>query len=120
MKIAIPIDKDEGLDSKIVNHFGRCLYFLILDYDFNILDIITNDSIHHKGTMLPPEFLKSHQVTDILCHSLGPKALQRCKELRIKVYLDPLSQKASEILEKYKKNILDEADMNQTCKEHRK
>ena len=120
MRIAIPIDKDEGLSSKIVNHFGRCLSFLIVDENTNILDVLPNDSIHNKGTMLPPEFLKKHQVEIVLCQSLGPKALQNCKELDIHVYLDPSSNTSLEILQKYLNKQLQEADMDQTCKEHHK
>ena len=118
MRIAIPIDKDEGLQSKIVNHFGRCLYFLIVDENMNILETLPNDSIHNKGTMLPPEFLKGHQIEIILCQSLGPKALQKSIEQNIHVYVDPFSNTALEILQKYKNKQLHKANMDQTCKEH--
>ena len=33
MKIAVPVDKDEGLNSNISKHFGKAPYFLIVDLD---------------------------------------------------------------------------------------
>ena len=33
MKIAVPVDKDEGLNSNISKHFGKAPYFLMVDLD---------------------------------------------------------------------------------------
>ena len=33
MRIAVSVDGDEGLDSVVAQHFGRCPFFVIVDAD---------------------------------------------------------------------------------------
>jgi len=120
MRIAIPIETDEGIQSKIANHFGRCIYFLVVDENKNILDKLPNDPVHQRETKLPPEILNDNQVGIILCQSLGYKALQKCNELNISVFLDTSSETVFEILQKFENKKLSEAKIDQTCKEDHK
>lgn len=106
MKIAIPIEEENGLDSKFSEHFGRSSYFLIVDESGNILEKIENIEDHKKRGIHPPTFLKAKGVEVILASSIGYHALELSKKLGIKVFLGE-AETVKEILEKYKKGELE-------------
>lgn len=119
IKIVIPTDGGEGLQNKIANHFGRCQTYTFLDENGKVLEIIDNTSEHMGGVGLPPKLMKKHNADVLLCHDLGPRALNLCRELEIEVYCDN-SQTVEEIFELWKNNKLKKATLDDVCEEHKK
>ncbi|MBN2478838.1 MAG: hypothetical protein JXA94_01280 [Parachlamydiales bacterium] len=119
IKIAIPINKSVGLQSKIAEHFGRCEFYLVLNENGIIIESIENNSFHNSGTKSPPEILADNNITYLLCKNLGPKALSLCNASNISVYLDHTSIFASEIFHNWKQKKLVEANQENACKDHK-
>lgn len=119
MKIVIPTDGKEGLQNKIANHFGRCQTYTFLDENGKVLEIIDNTSEHMGGSGLPPELMRKHNADVLLCHDLGPRALNLCREFEIEVYCDN-SERVEEIFELWKNNKLKKATLDDVCEEHKK
>jgi len=103
MKIAIPAEEKKGLEARVAEHFGRCNYYVIIDEES--MTEIRNTSEDMGGSGLPPELLKQHGVDVILCKALGPKAINLCKELGIKVYVGS-AETVKEMLNLWKKGKL--------------
>jgi len=113
MKIAIPTE-DKKLNGKVADHFGRCNYYIFLDEEGKVIEIVDNTS-KHKGDKLPPELIKNHGADVLLCKGIGPKALDLCKQLGIDVYVSE-SKTVKEIFEKWKNGKIKKASFEDVCK----
>ncbi len=87
MRIAIPTDDKKGLEGRIAEHFGKANYYTFLDENRELIEIIDNTSEGKGGSGLPPELIKNHGATVLLCKVIGPKAIELCKKLGIEVYI---------------------------------
>ena len=117
MKIAIPSMGSKGLEETVAEHFGRCPTYTILDEQGNLLEILKNSSSHMEGQGLPPEILKKNEINVLLCHGIGPKAIQLCQELKIEVYVD-YSSTVKELFHKWKNKKISKANSDDSCKDH--
>lgn len=118
MKIVIPTNNKKGLDSKIADHFGRCLTYTFLDEKGEIAEIIDNTSEHMGGEGLPPELMKKRGADVLLCQGLGPRALNLCQELGIEVYVCQ-AKTVKEIFKMWKNNEIKKAGREDVCAEHK-
>lgn len=117
MKIAVPSEDKQGEKSRVSEHFGRCSTYTFLDEKGKVIEIIDNTSEHIGGTKLPPELMKRHGASVLLCQGLGPRALSMCKEFGIDVYVGRANT-VKEIFEKWKGKKISMATADDTCKEH--
>jgi predicted Fe-Mo cluster-binding NifX family protein len=79
MRIAISAENNQGLDSLISQHFGRCPYFIFVDVDesqeIKAVTVIDNPyySNHRPGQV--PAFIHSHQADVMLTGGMGHRAV---------------------------------------------
>jgi predicted Fe-Mo cluster-binding NifX family protein len=118
MKIVIPTESEKGLEDNVAEHFGRCQTYTFLDEKGRLLEIIDNESEHMGGLGLPPELMKKHGASVLLCRGLGPRALDLCKELRIEVYVADIKS-VKKIFDEWKNNKIKKADTEDICEQHR-
>lgn len=118
VKIAIPTNNKKGLDDTIAEHFGRCQTYTFLDEKGEVLDIIENDAEHEEKFNLPPELIKKHGADILLCRDLGPRALNLCRELGIKVYVFK-AERVGDIFNLWKENKNKEAEAEDVCEQHK-
>jgi len=62
--------------------------------------------------------MKKHGADILLCHELGPRALNLCKQLGISVYTTK-SQNVKQAFLLWKNNKLNKAKDADVCQEHR-
>lgn len=79
MRIAISADSNEGLDSVVALHFGRCPFFVIVDVaDGKVQqsEVIENPfySQHQPGQV--PGFINNQNVDVMLSKGMGGRAIQ--------------------------------------------
>lgn len=117
MKIVVPTDNKKGLDAEVAQHFGRCETYTFLDEEGKLLETIENTSEHMGGQGLPPELMKKHDADILLCRGLGPRAIDLCKELGIKVYVTD-AETVKDIFGLWKDNKIKPAGMDDACKDH--
>jgi len=118
MKIVIPTNGKEGLNDKIAEHFGRCLTYTFLNEKGEVIEIIDNTSEHAGGTGLPPELMKKHGASVLLCKGLGPRAIDLCKELKIDVYVYQ-AETAEDIFKLWQNKKLKKAGVEDACEQHK-
>jgi predicted Fe-Mo cluster-binding NifX family protein len=119
MKIVIPTDGRKGLDERVADHFGRCQTYTFLNEQGEVIEIIDNASEHMGGHGLPPTLMKKYGADVLLCGSLGPRALDLCRELGIEVFVDE-AQTVGDFFTKWKNNKLNKASSEDVCAEHKK
>ena len=117
MKIVIPTEDKEGLDSRVAEHFGRGNTYTFLDEKGKVIEIIDNTSEHMGGLGLPPELMKEHGADVLLCRGIGPRALNLCKQFEIDVYVCQ-AETVKEIFELWKNNKIKKAGFDDVCEEH--
>lgn len=79
MRIAISADSNDGLNSTVAHHFGRCPYFVLADVeDGEVQDVNVIDnpyySAHQPGQV--PGFIKEQGVDVMLSGGMGRRAIQ--------------------------------------------
>ncbi len=114
MKIVIPTDDRNGLNSAVAEHFGRSETYTFLNGEGKVLEIIDNSSEHRGGQGLPPELMKKHGANILLCQGLGSRALGICNELGIDVYIHQ-AQTVKDIYALWKNNKLKPASEENAC-----
>ena len=118
-KIVIPTDSEKGLNDIVAEHFGRCNTYTFLDEKGKVIEIINNISGHMGGLGLPPELMKKHGADVLLCRELGPRALDLCNELGIKVYVYQATT-VNEIFNLWKNKKIKKASSEDVCEEHKR
>jgi predicted Fe-Mo cluster-binding NifX family protein len=77
MRIAISADNEDGLDSVVSPHFGRCPYYIIADVEEKIKEVQAVDNPYY-GRHAPgqvPEFISSQGVNVMLTGGMGRRAI---------------------------------------------
>jgi len=118
MKLVVPTSNNKGLDSKIAEHFGRCLTYTFLNENGKVVDIVDNTSEHVGGVGLPPELMKKHKANILLCKGLGPRALNLCEQLGIDVYVHQ-ADTVKDIFYLWQNKKLKKAGAEDICEEHK-
>lgn len=88
MKICIPVETNDGLDSRVCGHFGSAPFFLIVDSDTDACDAITNNGAHHAHGMCQPlAMLAGHDLDAVVVGGIGRGALLKLQAGNIGVFL---------------------------------
>ena len=88
MRFAISAETNEGLDSRVAQHFGRCPYFAIVDVEgqkIQSVNMVQNPffSGHQPGQV--PNFIHEHKANFMLSGGMGGRAIQFFKQYGIGV-----------------------------------
>jgi predicted Fe-Mo cluster-binding NifX family protein len=78
MRIAISADNDNGLDSVVSPHFGRCPYFVLVDMEGQEVTATKAVNNPYYGNHRPgqvPAFIDSHDVNVMLTGGMGRRAI---------------------------------------------
>jgi predicted Fe-Mo cluster-binding NifX family protein len=87
MRIAVSSESNQGMESRVSPHFGRCPYFVLVDVeDREVLavDTIENPffSQHQPGQV--PGFIQSQGVDVMLTGGMGRRAIAFFQQFNIK------------------------------------
>ena len=87
MKVCFPVQKNEGLESTVYNHFGSAPFFVLVDTAANtVAPVINADQQHARGGCSPIKALGSQRVDAVVVGGIGGGALDKLNQLGIKVY----------------------------------
>ena len=118
MKVGFPVERDEGMESKVYGHFGSAPAFVVVDTEKNEVRTIQNQDLHHShGACNPIRALDGQMLDLLVVGGIGGGALMKLNALGIKVY-GAGAQKVNENLKLFKKNSLQELTMDHSCKAH--
>ncbi len=87
MRVCFPVQKDEGLDSAVYNHFGSAPMFVVINTETNDIATINNRDQHHShGACNPMRALDNQRVDAIVVGGIGAGALTRLNQMGISVH----------------------------------
>lgn len=79
MRIAVSADTNQGLDSRVAHHFGRCPFFALVNVEgkeIQSVEVIDNPyyAAHQPGQV--PGFINQQKVDVMLSGGMGGRAIQ--------------------------------------------
>jgi len=118
MKVCFPVQKDEGVESQVYNHFGSAPVFIVVETEAKDVQRVDNRDLHHvHGACNPVMALGGHQVDALIVGGIGGGALMKLNAMGVKVYGSG-SPTVKENLELLKENKLQELTMDHSCRAH--
>ncbi len=118
MNICIPIEVDNGLDSRVFGHFGSAPFFLIADADSETHEVITNTGAHHAHGMCQPlAMLAGQDISAVVVGGIGRGALLKLQGGGIEVFL-AREETARETIKAYKEGNLNPVTLEHVCGGH--
>lgn len=115
MKICVPVEVNQGLESKPYGHFGSAPLFVVYDLESNEITEINNQDLHHEhGKCQPLKALQGIMVDAVIVGGIGQGAIMKLSSMGVKVYKSE-GNTIHENLELYKKNKLVQFPANHTC-----
>lgn len=119
MRIAFPVQEDQGLESPVYGHFGSAPLFVVLDSGSGAFESIGNTDAHHMhGECQPIKALGGTPVDLVVVGGIGAGALMKLHSLGIKVFR-AVEGSVNENLELLKSSKLPEFVADMTCAGHK-
>ena len=88
MRIAISVDNNDGLDSVVSHHFGRCPYFILVDVEGQEVKGVTTVTNPYYGNHSPgqvPGFIHEQKANVMLAGGMGRRAVTFFEQFGIAV-----------------------------------
>jgi len=87
MKLCFPVQSNEGIESRVYNHFGSAPMFVVVDTDTHDVESIANRDRHHEhGACNPIRALGNHTVDAVIVGGIGGGALSRLNQRGVRVF----------------------------------
>jgi len=118
MKVGFAVQADEGMKSRVYDHFGSAPLFVIVDVASNEMSTIDNKDLNHvHGACNPIKALDGRSVDAMVVGGIGAGALVKLNGMGIKVFAAAApTVKENVIL--FNENKLAELSVNKACRAH--
>jgi predicted Fe-Mo cluster-binding NifX family protein len=118
MKVGFAVQIDEGIESRVFDHFGSAPAFIIVDHEGNDFISINNKDLHHAhGACNPIMALDGKSVDAMVVGGIGAGALRKLNAMGIKVF-GAAAPTVKENLALLKDKKLQELTENHSCRGH--
>ena len=87
MKVAFAVQADEGIKSKVFNHFGSAPVFVIADAVTGEVTSVNNQDMHHvHGACNPIKAIDGRKVDAVVVGGIGAGAMSKLNAMGIRVF----------------------------------
>ncbi len=118
MKVGFAVQANEGMESRVYNHFGSAPAFIIVDTVGKEVVTINNRDLHHvHGACNPIMALDGKSVDAMVVGGIGAGALVKLNASGIKVY-GAGAPTVKENLALLSESKLQELSVNNSCRAH--
>jgi len=118
MKVGFTVQVNEGIESKVYDHFGSAPAFIIVDTEQKDVLTVDNKDLHHvHGACNPIMVLDGKSVDAMVVGGIGAGALVKLHAIGIKVYGAGAST-VKENLALLNENKLQELSVYNSCRSH--
>ena len=118
MKVGFAVQGNEGVESKVFNHFGSAPAFIVVDTEDKAVVMVNNRDLNHvHGACNPIKALDGKSVEAMVVGGIGAGALVKLNGLGIKVY-EAKALTIKENLDLLRENNLQELTVNNACRAH--
>jgi predicted Fe-Mo cluster-binding NifX family protein len=103
MRIAISVDQDQGLESVVSHHFGRCPYYTLVDMEdktVKTVHTVSNPFFQQHQPGQVPGFINDQGADVIITGGMGRRAITFFQQFNIEPVTGAFGT-VSQVLEKY-------------------
>lgn len=86
MKIVVPVEENEGLESRVYGHFGSAPVFVTVDGETGLVTDLARRAEGAEGGCAPIQSIADQGVTAAIVHSIGGGALMNLTRAGVLVY----------------------------------
>jgi predicted Fe-Mo cluster-binding NifX family protein len=88
MKICVPTEDNQGLESRLYDHFGSAPFLALADTDSEHLEMVENRGHHHAhGQCAPVERIDADQTDAVVCQGMGKRACASFERVGVDVLI---------------------------------
>lgn len=87
MKIAVTVENNNGLESRVAHHFGHAPYFMLVDVEngeVKTVQGVANPFLNRHAPGQVPSFIKEQHANVMLSGGMGGRAIQFFEQYGIK------------------------------------
>ena len=118
MKVGFAVQMNEGMESRVYDHFGSAPAFIIVDTEGKEVLTVNNKDLHHvHGACNPVMTLDGKSVDAMVVGGIGAGALVKLNALGIKVY-GAAAPTVKENLNLLSEEKLQELSVYNSCRSH--
>ncbi len=117
MKVAFPVQEDQGMESPVHSHFGSARFFVVADTDSLEAEVLANQDLEHEHDSCQPLAALGTQVDAVVAGGIGGGALSKLHAAGVKVFRG-LEGSVRENLEMVSAGRLPEFAPEHTCAGH--
>jgi predicted Fe-Mo cluster-binding NifX family protein len=118
MKLCIPINEDNGLDSTVCAHFGSASNFLIVETTNRTMTVVANTNVHHgHGMCQPLRLFEGMELDCIAVGGIGRGALMKLQAGGVEVLLSK-EKTVGATLDALEAGLLQQVDPSSACGGH--
>ncbi len=85
VRLLIAIDEDQGINSKLSEHFGHCSYFAIYNTNIKKMKIVKNKLVHSDINLNPVDQIMKFNPDIIFSLGMGQRAIKLFNEKKVKL-----------------------------------
>jgi len=86
MKIAFPVQEDQGMESLVHAHFGSATYFVVVDTESRDARVLANQDRDHQHGSCQPLAALGTRVDAVVAGGIGGGALAKLHASGVRVY----------------------------------
>jgi ArsR family transcriptional regulator len=118
MKVGFAVRDNDGMESRVYDHFGSAPAFVIVDTDEKEVSTVNNQDLHHvHGACNPIMALDGKCVDAMVVGGIGAGAINKLNAMGVKVYAAG-APTVKENLELLSQDKLEELSVNNACRAH--
>jgi predicted Fe-Mo cluster-binding NifX family protein len=119
MKICLPVEKPNGMNSLLHIHFGSAPFFIIFDTDSKeIKEFDNKDHVHMEGHCNPMLQFKSNPINVLITTNIGKRAITKLNEGGVKVYASETDTTVIQAIDAFTSGKLKELTLEEACGYH--
>lgn len=120
MKLCIPTTEQNGLKSKVSEHFGRAPFHIVVDLETReVNDLVKQNDCNHEdhGHCMPVDLLLDYGVDMVACKGIGRGAVGRLVANKIAVF-STASDTVEDVVKEYNAQALSMVSPDNICEGH--
>jgi len=118
VNVCIPVIEDQGLESRVNQHFGSAPLFVVVETESGTCHTIPNGNQHHEhGACQPLSALAGESIDSVIVGGIGMGAVEKLRAADIRVFISRLAT-VKEALAALKDGSLAEATPATACAHH--
>ncbi len=117
-RLAMPVLKNAGLESRISQHFGKACGFIILNSDGSNCEYLDTKASRRSNECAPIRALVEHGSKVLLCCSMGRGALTRSHEAGLLILQANSGDSVADVLNAFQKGRCNDFPDNALCLHH--